>query len=531
MDYQTNIRGGGIFHRKITQNVKRGLIIIFILLLMIGTTLALWIRVRTQNGKNEVASTCISLEIDRNTEGDAIVLEDAFPILDREGMELDGYTFTLVNGCDSYIAYNINLESLTSVASSDRFDLTYLDAVIDDNGINSINSYESTSTLLNNEAYDTRILDSGFLTGNERRTFTLRVWIDEDAPKTEMDKAWEGKVTVYGELKNFNPVNAVTYLTSIVSNNTDEMYYDGTSDNNLRYMGSNPKNYVKFNNELWRIIGVMNNVTGSSTDDGTGESRVKIIRNENIGRYSYSEACRDSNINWETKACSSYIYNNNWESSDAKKVLGAYYNSTYDSSYNNLVYENFNGSTNWYMERLDVNFVGSGMNVNSKNLVDDATYYLGGYNATSGDQYFYQTMISSKWYEAERTNQAINNYNPLTWTGPFGMMYPSDYGYATSGGSTSNKALCDSYALYTWSQGDRTFCRGNNYLYDGWYQWLMTPRADASGYVASVYPSGLVNGYGDPYNAFGLRPVLYLKSSVKIVGGIGTSLDPYILSA
>lgn len=36
--------------------------------------------------------------------------------------------------------------------------------------------------------------------------------------------------------------------------------YDGTVDNNLRYVGENPNNFIWFNDELWRIIGVMNNL-------------------------------------------------------------------------------------------------------------------------------------------------------------------------------------------------------------------------------------------------------------------------------
>ena len=50
-----------------------------------------------------------------------------------------------------------------------------------------------------------------------------------------------------------------------------------------RYIGANPNNYVKFNDELWRIIGVFD------TDDGTGkvEKRMKIIRNESIGDYAW----------------------------------------------------------------------------------------------------------------------------------------------------------------------------------------------------------------------------------------------------
>lgn len=45
---------------------------------------------------------------------------------------------------------------------------------------------------------------------------------------------------------------------------TDELKFDKTADNNLRYIGADPNNYVSFNGELWRIIGVMNNI-----DDGT----------------------------------------------------------------------------------------------------------------------------------------------------------------------------------------------------------------------------------------------------------------------
>ena len=41
---------------------------------------------------------------------------------------------------------------------------------------------------------------------------------------------------------------------------TDEVVDDETIDNNLRFIGSDPDNYVWFNDELWRIIGVMNNI-------------------------------------------------------------------------------------------------------------------------------------------------------------------------------------------------------------------------------------------------------------------------------
>ena len=38
---------------------------------------------------------------------------------------------------------------------------------------------------------------------------------------------------------------------------SNELVYDETKDNNLRYIGVNPNNYVSFNDELWRIIGAV----------------------------------------------------------------------------------------------------------------------------------------------------------------------------------------------------------------------------------------------------------------------------------
>jgi len=53
--------------------------------------------------------------------------------------------------------------------------------------------------------------------------------------------------------------NIVKYITNLAKTDTTNLAYDDTADKNLRYIGSNPNNYVEFNGELWRIIGVMNN--------------------------------------------------------------------------------------------------------------------------------------------------------------------------------------------------------------------------------------------------------------------------------
>ena len=48
------------------------------------------------------------------------------------------------------------------------------------------------------------------------------------------------------------------------SEDTSGVYEDSTADQNIRYYGSNPDNYIRFNNETYRIVGLFNNVSTSS---------------------------------------------------------------------------------------------------------------------------------------------------------------------------------------------------------------------------------------------------------------------------
>ena len=96
-------------------------------------------------------------------------------------------------------------------------------------------------------------------------------------------------------------------ITDLVNTNPDELYKDEHGD--IRYYGKNPNNYVSFNNELWRIMGVI-------------DGKIKIIRNESIG-----------NKKWASNS------SNNWNNSDLKSYLnGDYYNSI-DGTYKNMISE------------------------------------------------------------------------------------------------------------------------------------------------------------------------------------------------
>ncbi|CDA23359.1 unknown [Mycoplasma sp. CAG:611] len=227
-----------------------------------------------------------------------------------------------------------------------------------------------------------------------------------------------------------------------------------------RYRGASPKNYVSFNGETWRIIGVF------PTDDGTGniENRIKIIRNESIGgKY------------WDEKATNDWV---------KPATLNTELNTTY---LNNL-------------------------SPTAQSMIGNTKYYLGGYSKS--------TIQKDVMYQYERKINGSTYYygsNPNNWVGKLGLMYASDYGYAASDECTQ-----------TLSNYKDTTCKNNNWLLKRKEEWLLPQNAGTSNYAFIVRSDGEVNSIYVK-NTDVVRPVLYLTSSVEIIGGNGTSTEPYVL--
>ena len=141
-------------------------------------------------------------------------------------------------------------------------------------------------------------------------------------------------------------------------------------------------------------------------------------------------------------------------------------------------------------------------------------------------------------YNIERTDGKVYGTNPSSIYAKVGLMYPSDYGYATVGGTTTNRAGCRAKAVFDYDTAD---CKNNDWLFTSqatsWGsnvdEWLLSPYSSFSTNAARLGMSGFV-GLGTNYNYVGnyqyaVRPTFYLDSSVlKIVGtGDGTKDNAY----
>ena len=292
------------------------------------------------------------------------------------------------------------------------------------------------------------------------------------------------KCNVYFETKKPSLNETVTTAMS----NNPSMFASDDADKNVRYIGANPNNYVYFNCsdynnqsdstcEKWRIIGVFNNVTKS---DGTKENLVKIIRDESIGNHS-----------WDNNSV------NDWSTATLQQNLnsGTYYTTTLK-------------------------------NDTTRNAIEEVVWNLGG---TDNHYSSASNGLASHWYGYER-GTTVYSGRPTKWTGKIGLMYPSDYGYATSGGTTKDRAACLAKELLYWDSSEFSDCKGNDYLFDANNgQWTLAPYSAIARIVFYVGRGGIVTSGSASYPYDAVRPALFLKSNIQVDKGTGAKSDPYRL--
>ena len=292
------------------------------------------------------------------------------------------------------------------------------------------------------------------------------------------------------------------------------------------------KNYVMFNNEKWRIIGVFGN-------------NVKIMKDLPLTEDLTSNPVDTTGLNGAS-ANDNQIYTNTMSEQYLIKYV-AYenqhkygyfmYNLPVDSNYS---YNPNDWTHSGLMYYLNENNTGSYYNTigaSYKSLIDNTTYYLGNVSISEDSNNWWVVDGTAKEvFEQERgsvecaasvtsnsqsSNCNIWNGNSATWTGKIGLLYPSDYGYASS----SDKWSTNEEAYY-YNGGSL-----NNWMFntDAGASWMISPASYGS------YNAVLWNDYGIVGSNFvdgnyAVRPVLNLISEAEVVDGDGSYSNPYILN-
>ena len=369
----------------------------------------------------------------------------------------------------------------------------------------------TTDTWNFNMAFYNLDADQNLLAG---KTFAGTFYVDKDSIQCDYQNNDGGSST--GE-KSFE--------TLMTPNNTDIFNEKG-----IRYEGADPNNYICLDNKtdgtcsdnslLFRIIGLFDEDTSSDGTTSSGSKKLlKVIDTNNYGGTSGKY----------------------WDDGSLKNVKNSI-NSGEQYKISLLAgIMDGNGTNNWSTASLKTELNDTYLtallgisNVNSKlsSALVNTKWHLRGADSTN-----YNTLTADGVYNIERTDGKVYGTNPSSIYTKVGLMYPSDYVYATVGGSTTNRSSCRTIALYNWQDSSYSNCKNNDWLFtsqSGFVngaEWLLSPYSSSSNVASYIDTSGYVRLFAPfiVFNKFAVRPTFYLDSSVlKIVGtGDGSSTNPY----
>ncbi len=305
-------------------------------------------------------------------------------------------------------------------------------------------------------------------------------------------------------------VLAKNFLENKQKTNPNDLAYDNTKDNNIRYIGTNPNNYVSFNNTTWRVIGVMNNVEDS---EGNVGSHLKII-SDSIGGYSWDSSPNDVNNGNGV---------NEWSEADIQKVLNENY---YNKKAGGICYNGYGNSIKSCPDWESI-----GLDEDARNMVSKIKWHTG----ACKDGKVSNIYTCERGTAVSCTNCSDKVVRTTEWTGYVGLMYPSDFGFAISN-NLKDKCLNN---LTLDNLDDADDCLKGGWLAMQSPQYTITPGFGSSGnsnnYVG--WGEGAFGGFGPQTltDSYYVRPVVYLNSSVKIVdsslANYGSKDNPLLLSA
>ncbi len=471
------------------QNNKKKLLLVVMMVFVIALvslgTYALF-NIELVTGNNAISTGQIKMSY---TEVNEIEMTNALPMKDDEGKVLNNYfdfqvlTYIKTRANDDTkrkINYNIVLDPLdTDNPLNDNEIKVYLTKI--SNGVETVVVEPTTIYNLNKYVLNSHEEIFSNNKGEVIDSYRLRAWIDDSVDTSRLSDnsySYRFRVNINNEAPPkedyalaFAKANVGTNGLELVTHDIDNtLQVDKRFVTEYRYRGGDSvvNNYVTFNNEVWRIIGVI------PTEDTSGnvENRIKIIKEDAL-----------ESMNWNGG------YTNNWTVAE----LNNYLNNNY---YNTL-------------------------NDEAKNMIGTTKYYLGGYSS--------QDINTESVWQYERKNETNRSgyyygTNPIMQSDvskKIAIMYASDYGYAALKECSRN--------LYYFNV-DSNCVNKNNWLGKSRYEWLLTPASNDSGYAFHLYSDGSIGSSGVGSSKYNTRPVLTLSSNIKISGGAGTSSSPYQLS-
>ena len=470
--------------------------IFLVVLILFSSSYALLFK-SDQTDKQSYATGVLSITSEATN--NSVTLNNALPMSDTDGASSTPYTFKITNTGNLSYKFNVMLLSTTT---ENQISAEYIKVKVNDNAPVKLNSLTNgvilSNITLKPEAYV---------------EISLRVWLDESTPNTEIGKSFNAKITTEGEAVYVESPAKETLTKLGLTESSDTPDFSKTScssgceestvgiysaeddlGTSYYFRGDVENNYVYFAGFYWRIIRI------------NGDGSIRIIY-DGTSAHDNGESSTDRQIG--TSAFNSKRNRNTY--------VGYMYGSTGATTYAET-HANTNNST--IKSYLDIWYDNNIKNTLSEGYIEDAIYCNDRelYSGTGIDTTETEYMPNNRIIPSLKCNQVNDRFSKSTGID----------------GAETNGMLSRNIGLITY---DEIKFAGNisdkTYLYNGNGFWTMTPLEFSSiGSASSAYV-GVFNYDSDGIfieplvtTVLGVRPVISI-SGTALFSGTGTKTDPY----
>ena len=294
--------------------------VVFSFVLAVSTGYGLWQSLGTED-KDPKSITKNCFKIYYSNETNIIEMNSIKPVLNDDGRETSPYTVTVANTCDDAkeVQFRLNILNETNI------DLDSLTLLVSGNLESDVMMYKNlkNAKTLNNNVSMSKLLGNIKVNSNETVRINLKLWFDEKKVNRIEDKAlFKAELEVVDAATSVKPNFAEIVIAdnevkeeeidySLIANSDGGLYKILLGEEEYYFFrGRVNNNYVKFANQVWRIVSINENMSVKLVlDDNIGTSKYSNYRNaiDYTGlKYVYNGALIDNEINkflnnWYTK--------------------------------------------------------------------------------------------------------------------------------------------------------------------------------------------------------------------------------------
>ena len=524
--------------------------IVISVIALIGASYALL--TMTIEGDKKITLTAGILKVDFE-DGNYINLENAAPMTDAQGQKLTPYTFTITNTGNINAYYHVSLEEeATNTLTNSYLKMRLTNDAGYDSGVVQVSSY-GTGT------FDIKSEET--LEPSDTVTYTLWMWLDNDADNSAQGKEYKSKIVV----TSYDREQKSVALQQILEDNElqeekTQMFNYASNGGYFDMSGGSQSTNPEY---------VTNGLYSTEDEDGTSYYYRGNVTNNNVqfGEYQSDYYVYEYSSRYFQSLESCQEYNSSCSESNKVKLASAG-----DKMYWKIVRVNGDGSLRLIYNGTSASPDNSDLahsfavGVSPYNLELDNPKYSG-YTYDNGTDSFIKKEVDT-WYS---NTLGKTSYDSKVTGGRFcsdssGYKKDTDYGFPSMNYNVfaSYDRLVQSATGYTKENSPTLKCPVTSESYGGsyrlkaglitadelvlggenpgvttdsylnpgesdyWY-WSMTPADFADG-IAFVWSEGdCLSGDGVVYN-YAVRPVINVTTENGFTSGDGTASSPYVLS-